>query len=61
MPRLFRRLTTLFRWRKQEEDLQHELAAHLAMDTQERIEAGEPPETARRAAWRDFGNLARVT
>ena len=61
MPRLFRRLTTLLRWRKQEEELQHELAAHLAMDTQERIEAGEPPETARRAAWRDFGNLARVT
>lgn len=31
------------------------------MDTQERIEAGESPETARRAAWRDFGNVALVT
>ena len=31
------------------------------MDAQERIEAGEPPETARHAARRDFGNLARVT
>jgi putative ABC transport system permease protein len=61
MPTLFRRVTTLLRWRKQEQDLQNELAAHLAMDTQERIEAGEPPETARQAAWRDFGNLARVT
>ena len=31
------------------------------MDAQERIEAGEPPETARQAARRDLGNLARVT
>ena len=41
--------------------LQSKLVAHLAMDAQERIEAGEPPETARQAARRDLGNLTRVT
>jgi hypothetical protein len=61
MPRLFRRVKALLRWRQQERDLQDELAAHVEMDTQERIEAGESPETARRAAWRDFGNVALVT
>jgi predicted permease len=61
MQRLFRRVKALLRWRQQEQDLHDELAAHVAMDTQERIEAGESPETARRAAWRDFGNVALVT
>jgi predicted permease len=51
----------LVRWRRHEQDLERELAAHVAMDTQERIEAGDPPETARQTAMRDFGNLARVT
>jgi predicted permease len=58
--RLFRRVKALLRWHQQERDLQDELAAHVAMDTQERIEAGESPEAAVRAAWRDFGNVARV-
>ena len=61
MTRLFRRLITLVRWRQQEHDLQDELTAHVAMDAQERIEAGEPPDLARQAARRDFGNVARVT
>jgi putative ABC transport system permease protein len=61
MPRLVRRLLALLHHRRQERDLQDELAAHLAMDAQERVEAGEQPETARQAARRDFGNLARVT
>ena len=61
MQRLVRRVKTLLRRRQLEQDLQSELIAHLAMDAQERIEAGEPPETARQAARRDLGNLARVT
>jgi putative ABC transport system permease protein len=60
MSRWFRCTRTLFRWRRQEQDLQNELAAHLAMDTQERIEAGEKPDAARLAATRDFGSVARV-
>jgi putative ABC transport system permease protein len=61
MTRLLRRLMTLVRRRQQERDLQDELTAHVAMDTQERIEAGEPPDLARQAAGRDFGSVARVT
>jgi predicted permease len=61
MQRWVRRVATLLRRRQLEQDLQNELIAHLAMDAQERIEAGEPPATARQAARRDFGNLARVT
>ena len=60
MTRLFRRLSTLFRWRQQEQDLRDELTAHVAMDAQERIDAGEPPDIARHAARRDFGNVARI-
>ena len=60
MTRLFRRLRTLFRWRKQEQDLRDELTAHVAMDAQERIDAGESPDVARSAARRDFGNVARI-
>jgi predicted permease len=60
MRRLFRRAAAMFRWRQQERDLQSELAAHVAIDTQDRIDAGDPADTARQAAWRDFGNLARV-
>ena len=60
MRRLFRRLRTLVRWRQQEDDLRNELAAHLAMDLQARIEAGDAPDAARQAAQRDLGNLARV-
>ena len=60
MARLLRRLHTLLRWRQQERDLHDELTAHVAMDAQERIDAGESPEIARHAARRDFGNVARV-
>ena len=60
MTRLFRRLSTLFRRRQQEQDLHDELTAHVAMDAQERIDAGEPPDLARHAARRDFGNVARI-
>src|SRR5581483_3854686 len=51
------------RWlsRKQEErDLSEELRAHLAIEAQQRIEAGESPEQAASDAARVFGNVTRV-
>jgi predicted permease len=54
------RLRTLLRRRRQERDLQDELAAHLEMDTQQRIDAGGAPDEARRHAYRDFGNVLLV-
>src|SRR4249920_3012762 len=51
------------RWlsRKQEEgDLSEELRAHFAIETGERVEAGEPAAEAARAAKRAFGNLAHI-
>jgi hypothetical protein len=52
--RFFRAL----RWRRQrEDDLQAEIAAHLAMDARERVAAGADPEAARLAALKEFGNL----
>jgi predicted permease len=61
MPRLFRRLQSLLHRHRLEQDLQDELAAHVAMDAEERIETGESPEAAQRAARRDFGNVALAT
>ena len=60
MSRVFRRLKALLRWEEHERDLRDEISAHLALDTQERIAAGEPPDVARRAALRDFGNVTRA-
>jgi predicted permease len=55
------RLKTLLRRRRQEQELHDEIAAHLRMDIQERIEAGAEPNAARRAARGDFGNILRIT
>src|SRR6266576_2735700 len=41
-------------------DLDDEIGAHLAMEIQLRIEAGEAPELARSAALKDFGNVTLV-
>jgi hypothetical protein len=41
-------------------DLDEELRAHLAIDAEQRIRAGEPPAEARAAARRDLGNLSLV-
>jgi len=60
MARLFRRLRALIRWRQQDADLHDELAAHLALDTEERIAAGDAPDDARQAARRDLGNVDHV-
>src|SRR5262245_39598859 len=61
MYRLYRKLRTLFVRRRREQDLQDEIAAHLAMDTQQRIDAGESPDVARFAAQRDLGRLLTTT
>jgi hypothetical protein len=51
------------RWRrrrKQEEDLDRELRAHLDLETEERREPGLPLDEARYGARRAFGNIALV-
>lgn len=56
-----RRWIRLWLARKQEEsDLTEELRAHLAIESQQRMNAGESPVDASRAAQRAFGNTARI-
>jgi putative ABC transport system permease protein len=47
----------LFRRRKPADDLAEEIRAHLAMEEEENLDAGMPPEEARYAALRRFGNV----
>ena len=54
------RLRSLWRWRRQEAELDEEIGFHLAEETDERIARGLSPEDARLAARRDFGNLTRI-
>lgn len=49
-----------WRRRKQEEDLDRELRAHLDLEAEERRDSGLPPVEARYAAQRAFGNVALV-
>ena len=51
----------LFGRSRRAEELEEELRAHLAIEQQSRIEAGERPEDAHAAAVRDFGNVLLVT
>ncbi len=45
-------------WRsRREDDLQDEIASHLAMAEEDRASAGEDPQSARFAALKDFGNV----
>lgn len=43
-------------WRRRADDIDEEIATHLAMAAAERERLGETPEEARRAAKREFGN-----
>src|SRR5947207_13537313 len=43
--------------RPSDKELDDEIRAHLALNIKERIEAGEDPESARRAARKEFGNV----
>ena len=45
------------RRRRQDEDIQDEINAHLSMATQDRIDQGEDPHRARLAALKEFGNV----
>src|SRR5262249_26622832 len=60
MQRLWNRLKMLLRRTRQEQELQDEIAAHLNMDTQERIDTGRDPTAARQEAHRDFGNVLQI-
>ncbi len=42
---------------RRDDDLQEEIREHIAMGTRENMERGMPPEEARRAAQRTFGNV----
>ena len=49
------------KWRRRmEEELERDIADHIAMETDDNIARGMSPEEARRAALRKFGNVARV-
>jgi hypothetical protein len=43
--------------RREDDDLQEEIRAHLSMATKERVERGEDPRDARLASLREFGNV----
>src|SRR5215470_529515 len=49
-----------FKRRQLDEDLNDELASHIAMETSLRVKRGESPEAARQAALRQFGNVGLV-
>jgi hypothetical protein len=53
---LARRLSMLFRRRRFDADLEEEMRLHLELRQQEKIQAGLPPDEARSAAMRRFGN-----
>ncbi|HUR19638.1 MAG TPA: ABC transporter permease, partial [Vicinamibacterales bacterium] len=46
--------------RPDERELDEEIRGHIALSVKERIEGGEDPEAARRAAWREFGYVPAV-
>lgn len=50
----------ILRLGRSDQDLDEEIRAHLAMDTQQRIDRGDSPDTARLNATRDLGNVALV-
>ncbi|MEO6222376.1 MAG: permease prefix domain 1-containing protein, partial [Vicinamibacterales bacterium] len=46
--------------RPDDRELDEEIRSHIALSVRERIEAGEEPEAARRAAWLEFGYVPAV-
>ena len=54
------RLRSLLGRRRREAELEEEIHFHLAEETEERIDAGLPPEQARAAARRNFGNVTMI-
>ena len=60
MWQVYTRLRSLWRWQRQETELDEEIRVHLAMEMEERLAAGMSPEDARAAAQRDFGNVPLI-
>jgi putative ABC transport system permease protein len=56
--RALAKLGALFRRRKPVDDVEEEIRSHLAMEEQENLESGMPPDEAHYAALRRFGNVA---
>jgi len=55
------RLRALFRRESVLQDIEEELRAHVEMATEENLKCGLPPDAARAAALKGFGNLGRNT
>ncbi len=55
--RQFARLRGVFGRRRRESEFRNEIRAHIAMEEEENVEAGMPPEEAHYAALRRFGNM----
>lgn len=47
-------------WHRRADDIDEEIATHVAMATADRIARGESPEAARQAVMREFGNVPLV-
>lgn len=58
--KLWRRARTLLGARRFDDDVQRELAFHIARETEARQAAGLSADEARRTALRDFGGVSRV-
>ena len=55
------RLRALFRRESVLQDIEEELRVHVEMETETNIKRGMPPDEARAAALKSFGNLGRNT
>src|SRR5262245_20059698 len=58
---LMARLRALFRRESVLRDIEEELRVHVEMETEKNIKRGMPPDEARAAALKSFGNLVRNT
>jgi predicted permease len=57
---LLARLRVLWRWNRQQSDLDDEIRFHLSEESDEQRASGLSADAARQAALKDFGNVARV-
>ena len=57
---IYARLRALWRWRRQEAELDDEMRFHLSEEMDDRVAGGMSPEDARLAARRDFGNVPLI-
>ena len=57
---IYFRLRSIWRWRRQNAELDEEIRFHLAEETEDRIADGLSPEHARAAARRNFGSVPLI-